>query len=298
MLLAFFFSFLLFRQKEKKKMFRFLKTFSATKTTPGTDVECCPTGGKPADSTKTCSSDFTDFSKGKCDTAMDAYCRKFEQDGYLMDGKFIAYKTVDGKPVYKKPNFAVAPLCSQWIETRKANATSTIENVCRSNVPVYLDTARTKIGLPKDLPECGCITALDEARAAGKKWPVECVDARCTLGGIKTNAMEKTACNIVSCDINMEDVKFLGKNMDVNIQQNCGMNPDGSPAASNTGGPTKSEEGQGVVMIGIGVFLLLLVILMISVLVMKRKASLPAAGMYMSPPMQMMPMQVPMQMQG
>jgi hypothetical protein len=280
-------------------MLSFLKaSFGATKTTPGTADECCPTGGKAANSTKTCSSDFADFSLGKCDTAMDTYCRKFDQDGYFMDGKFVPYKTADGKAVFKKPNFAVAPLCSQWIETRKANATSTIENVCRSNVPIYLDTARTKIGLPKDLPECGCITALDEARAAGKKWPVECIDARCTLGGIKTNAMEKTACNIVSCDINMEDVKFLGKNMDVNIQQNCGMNPDGSPAASKTGEPTKAEEeGQGVTMIGIGV-ILLLVVLMIVIMLMKRKASVPAAGMYMSPPMQMpMPMQMP-SMQG
>lgn len=255
------------------------KPFGSTKKTPGTDVECCPTGGKPADSSKTCSSDYTDFSAGKCDTAMDAYCRKFEQDGYLLDGKFIAYKTSDGKTVYKKPNFAVAPLCKQWIEMRKANVTSTIENVCRANVPVYLDTARTKIGLPKDLPECGCITALDEARAAGKKWPVECVDARCTLGGVKTAAMEKTACNIVSCDINVEDTKFLGDNMDVTFQQNCG-NPDGTPAAKATGdsvpaGGEKTSSTNKTLFIGVGVLLVLVLILVIVMVTKKKPSSMP-----------------------
>lgn len=264
-------------------MLRFLKSsFGATnKPQAGTDVDCCPTGGKPAESRKTCSSDFLDFSKGKCDTAMDTYCRKFEQDGYFVDGKFIAFKTSDGKTIYKKPNFAVAPLCKQWIETRKPNSTMTIESVCRSNVPVYLDTARTKVGLPKDLPECGCITAQDEARAAGKKWPVECIDARCTLGGIKTAAMEKTACNIVSCDINMEDVKFLGKNMDVNIQQNCGMNPDGSPAAKTSGDsvPTGSGKNSSSPVTIILVFVVLLLVMsLVVVFAMKSKKAVGGGG--------------------
>lgn len=292
-------------------MFGFLKkSFGATKTPAGTDVECCPTGGKPADSRKKCSSAYTDFSAGKCDTAMDSYCRKFEQDGYLMDSKFVAYKTSDGKTIYKKPNFAVAPLCKQWIETRKPNVTSTIENVCRSNVQIYLDTARTKIGLPKDLPECGCITAQDEARAAGKKWPVECIDARCTLGGVKTAAMEKTACNIVSCDINMQDVKFLGKNMDVNIQQNCGMNPDGSPAANTSGDsvPTSGRKKSPSIAVWVGiVFSMLVLVLLVVVLMMKKSKNAVIGnnpGMFVTQmPMQMqgMPMQmqgIPMQMQG
>lgn len=224
--------------------------FSAV--TPGTADECCPSLGAKPPVNKTCATDFTDIKKPACDAALDAFCRTQEADVFYINGEAQYRKDANGNIIYRRPNMFTSSVCKNWVQSRLEAATTALESVCSNKkLPIYLDASRTKLGTNADIPECGCVVAKNEAQKAGQKWPVECMDRRCTNKGIKTFPMTKTTCNIVDCSVVMSGAQFLGNNMDVSIQQNCSANtakteeePD--PSAKNTvvGAPENARISQ------------------------------------------------------
>lgn len=188
----------------------------------GTADECCPSLGAKPPTGKTCAADFTDVKKPACDTALDAFCRTQEADVFYVNGEVQYRRDPNGNIMYRRPNMFTSAVCKNWVSSRLEAATTALESVCSNKrLPIYLDASRTKIGTNADIPECGCVVAKNEAARAGQKWPVECMDKRCTNQGVKTFPMTKTTCNIVDCSVIMSGAQFLGSNMDVSIAQNC-----------------------------------------------------------------------------
>ncbi len=219
-----------------------MKKFGSVKSVPASADECCPSLGAKPPTGKTCAADFTDLKKPACDTALDAYCRAQEADVFFVNGEAIYRKDPSGNIIYRKPNLFTSSVCKNWVGARLESATAALESVCSNKkLPIYLDSSRTKLGTNADIPECGCVVAKNEAAKAGQKWPVECMDKRCTNKGVKTFPMSKTTCNIVDCSVVMSGAQFLGSNMDVSIQQNCkaGLSKseeEGSAASSAAAG--------------------------------------------------------------
>jgi len=223
--------------------------FGATKTIAGSADDCCPSLGAKPPTGKTCDADFSDLKKPACDSALDAYCRAQEADVFFVNGEAVYRKDPNGNIVYRKPNLFTSSVCKNWVGARLESATAALESVCSNKkLPIYLDSSRTKLGTNADIPECGCVVAKNEAAKAGKKWPVECMDRRCTNKGIKTFPMTKTTCNIVDCSVVMSGAQFLGSNMDVSIQQNCSAGlsktEGGSAANSIEGAPENAKISQ------------------------------------------------------
>jgi hypothetical protein len=222
----------------------------------GSADECCPSLGAKPPSGKTCAAEFTDVKKPACDTALDAYCRAQEADVFYVNGEAQYRKDAKGNVIYRKPNMFTSSVCKNWVQSRLEAATTALESVCSNKkLPIYLDAARTKLGTNADIPECGCVVAKNEALKAGQKWPVECMDRRCTNQGIKTFPMTKTMCNIVDCSVVMSGAQFLGSNMDVSVQQNCSASaskteepasPDPSAKNSIIGAPENAQISQPV----------------------------------------------------
>lgn len=221
--------------------------FSAS--TAGTADDCCPSLGAKPPKGKTCAADFSDLKKPACDSALDAYCRAQEADVFIVDGEAVYRKDPNGNIIYRKPNLFTSSVCKNWVGARLESATAALESVCSNKkLPIYLDSSRTKLGTNADIPECGCVVAKNEAAKAGQKWPVECMDKRCTNKGIKTFPMTKTTCNIVDCSVVMSGAQFLGSNMDVSIQQNCsaGLSKSEGGSAGNSieGAPENAKISQ------------------------------------------------------
>lgn len=207
----------------------------------GSATECCPSLGAKPPTGKTCSADFADLKKPACDAALDAYCRTQEADVFYINGEPQYRKDANGKVIYRKPNMFTSTVCKNWVTARLEAATAALENVCsNTKTPIFLDSSRTKLGLNTDLSECGCVVAKNDAIKAGQKWPVECMDKRCTNKGIKTFPMTKTTCNIVDCSVVMSGAQFLGDNIDVSIQQKCSANSKSPSEGDNS---TNSVQG-------------------------------------------------------
>lgn len=226
---------------------------AAASSTAGSADECCPSLGAKPPTGKTCAADFTDVKKPACDTALDAFCRSQEADVFYISGEAQYRKDANGNTIYRKPNMFTSPVCKNWVSSRLEAATTALETVCSNKrLPIYLDASRTKLGTNADIPECGCVVAKNEALKAGQKWPVECMDKRCTNQGIKTFPMTKTTCNIVDCSVVMSGAQFLGNNMDVSIAQNCSASsskseePDPSAKNSIIGAPENAKISQPV----------------------------------------------------
>ncbi len=224
--------------------------FTAT-AVAGTADECCPSLGAKPPTGKTCATEFTDIKKPACDVALESYCRTQEADVFYVGGEVQYRKDANGNTIYRRPNMFTSSVCKNWVQSRLEAATTALESVCSNKkLPIYLDASRTKLGTNADIPECGCVVAKNEALKAGQKWPVECMDKRCTNKGIKTFPMTKTTCNIVDCSVVMSGAQFLGNNMDVSIQQNCSANsskteePDPSAKNSIVGAPENANISQ------------------------------------------------------
>ncbi len=230
-------------------MTRRYNTFAASSTTAGSADDCCPSLGAKPPKGKTCAADFSDLKKPACDSALDAFCRAQEADVFIVDGEAVYRKDPKGNIIYRKPNLFTSSVCKNWVGARLESATAALESVCSNKkLPIYLDSSRTILGTNADIPECGCVVAKNEAAKAGQKWPVECMDRRCTNKGIKTFPMTKTTCNIVDCSVVMSGAQFLGDNMDVSIQQNCSAglskSEGGSAANSIAGAPSNADISQ------------------------------------------------------
>ncbi len=224
--------------------------FTAT-AVAGTADECCPSLGAKPPTGKTCATEFTDIKKPACDVALESYCRTQEADVFYVGGEVQYRKDANGNTIYRRPNMFTSSVCKNWVQSRLEAATTALESVCSNKkLPIYLDASRTKLGTNADIPECGCVVAKNEALKAGQKWPVECMDKRCTNKGIKTFPMTKTTCNIVDCSVVMSGAQFLGNNMDVSIQQNCSASsskseePDPSAKNSIVGAPENARISQ------------------------------------------------------
>jgi hypothetical protein len=107
--------------------------------------------------------------------------------------------------------------CREWYNVHKDAADGVVLNVC--NNPLYIND-----------PACICIKAANEMVAKfgiKNKLAVECIDNRCVNSptAFRTKNMRDNRCDIVNCDMSLEDVKLIlsGNNSTLNAKfiQNC-----------------------------------------------------------------------------
>ncbi len=234
--------------------------FAATTTTPtAADADaCCPWRGEGVSN---CPTEYTDYSTGSCDSAMDKYC--MTQDVEL-DEFFKPRKTSSGETIYTAPNlFRSGDRCKEWMRYRKqGSATDTFDKVCMNTTnKVFLDKAKTKVGYAIDLPECACIKARENLAKSGKYATVapECVLTSCVLqkgDGWSTYDQSINTCNVTYCEMNLKDVGIAaGDSVDPSftVKQSCGTtqpppsDPNVKPPVSNVEdvSPPSSSSGSG-----------------------------------------------------
>jgi hypothetical protein len=197
------------------------------------------------------------------DIAMAKYCETqyvsldYNNNKYVDPDSPTAY-------IYDPPFLFTKDACSRWFSKSKQVASVSFEKVCRkTGGRVWLSKVgdTSKLGYNKNLPECGCILAYDEAAENLKDLPVsdrippECMDARCKAEW-KTYSMEKTECNIVDCKIIVSNSKFYGNNQNINMTNKCGKT-DGSTGSG--GSASKLTKNQIGAIVGAVILLLLMV---------------------------------------
>ena len=225
-------------------------------TTADADT-CCPWRGEGVSN---CPTEYTDYSSGSCDTAMEKYC--LTQDVEL-DESFNPRKNSSGETIYTAPNLFRSDMCSEWMRIRKqGTATSTFEKVCaNTNNKVFLDQAKTKVGYAMDLPECACIKARENLATSSRYATVapECVLTSCVLQrakGWSTYDQSINTCNVTYCEMNLKDVGIAaGDSVDpsFSVKQSCGAtqpppsDPNVKPPVSNVEdvSPPSSSSGSG-----------------------------------------------------
>ncbi len=197
------------------------------------------------------------------DKEMDIYC-KTQYASVDYNGQTYKDPESANAVIYETPRFFTDKKCQLWFSERKQQASITFMEVCkRTGGRTWLGTTGdySKLGYNKNLKQCGCILANEEylLKAAdipqAKRVPPECMDNRC-LAEWKTYDQEKTACNIVNCDIVLVNSTIYGENN--KLSNNCGN----SGTANNSGGNpfTSLTKNQQIAVI---IIIMILVILMI-----------------------------------
>ncbi len=139
--------------------------------------------------------------------------------------------------------------CKKWYQEKLNENSSVADNVISTvcNKPEYINK-----------PECGCIFAIkdiQERLPSATSLPVECVHVKCVNEplALKTLAQSKRDCNIVNCEINVQDLKTVTSGtspLTTNFSQKCGeqqpttnpTNPTTNPTTPTTTDTTTSID--------------------------------------------------------
>lgn len=213
----------------------------------GDPVQCCITSKKTLGKNQTCDPKYRSYTTNTCDASMDSYCSQ-------------------GTNLFNNSN------CVSWFNQRGDAATATLEKVCANS---------NNIGLP----QCGCILARTEALKKftdGTKLAVECIDNRCTNGGWKTYQMQQNPCNVVNCEMNINDLQLIANapvgTYSASFVQQCqnqqaalasgATGPAGATGSTGSAGSTGStgsffSNNAYIIGIIIGIILLIVIIIVI-----------------------------------